>query len=282
MGYEDIEPPSPEVDKLYKAIVADYKAEKYSSQEEALSILESQYFFSFIEIKKEMSKDFETYPFYRWLTGEIDEYIRVCEKSETSLSSQMIDAVIKGVQKSDENGDDPEMMRSYDEIAKLVYLQVNKVYDLCCKNRETKKLYVKYRAEIEAMQDKGKIDFPQNTSGQLDNPEQIQRQIDKTIGILLKENYIKRTKNKKGNIEYRITETTTTTEVIEALKTKKGMNVITLPEIKDAVNFVIKYLKSKNGNPIKDALRAKKQRITNNKETPSKTKRNEQTRTDTN
>jgi len=157
MGYEDIEPPTPEVDRLYREIVSDYKAGKYISQENALGILECQYIFSYIEIKEVMSKDFETYPFYLWGTiANIDEYIKVCEKSEISPSSKerdiyvgIIDEIIKRIEKSDEEGDDPEFMRSYNEIAQLVYIQVEKVRNLCRKNRETKELYKKYKAEIE-------------------------------------------------------------------------------------------------------------------------------------
>jgi len=157
MDYEDIKPPTPEVDRLYQKIVKNYKAGKYTSQEEALAILESQYFSSYIEIKEVMSKDFETYPFYRWgMVVDIDEYIKICEKSEVSSSSkerdifiEVIDGIIKRIQKSDEEGDDPELMRKYDEVAQLVYMQVEKVRNLCRKNRETKKLYDKYKSEIE-------------------------------------------------------------------------------------------------------------------------------------
>jgi len=165
MMYENIEPPTLEVDTLYREIVADYKAGKYSSQDEALSILESQYFFSFIEIKEVMSKDFESYPFYRWGTGGIDEYIKVCEKSETSLSSKerdiyvgIINGIIKGIQKSDEEGDEPELMRSYEKIAQQVYMQVEKVRSICRKNRESKELYEKYKSEIA-----GSLCIPQQT-----------------------------------------------------------------------------------------------------------------------
>lgn len=159
MGYEDIEPPTSEVDKLYKAIVADYKAGKYSSKEEALSILESQYFFSFIEIKEKIR--FEGYSFF--LHGKlpnIDEYIKVCEKSEISPSSierdanaQRIDEIIKNYQVASEEGGDAELVLSYSEAAAVVYREVDKVREFCRKNRETKELYEKYKAEIETLPD---------------------------------------------------------------------------------------------------------------------------------
>jgi len=158
MGYEDIEPPTPEVDRLYREIVENYKSGEYRSLDEALSILESQYLFSFIEIKEVMRKDFESYPFYLWGIGGIDEYIRACEKSETSLSSKerdifvgIIDGIIKGIQKSDEEGDEPELMRSYEEVAQQVYMQVEKIRNICHKNRETKELYEKYKSQIESI-----------------------------------------------------------------------------------------------------------------------------------
>jgi len=159
MSYEDIEPPTPEVDRLYKAIVADYNAGK-CSQEEALEKLEYQYFFSSIEIKEEMAKDFESYPFYFHGGYLLDEYISICEKSERSSSPkerdifiQMIDGIIKKVQKSYEEGDYPEFMLSYEESAKLVYRQVEKVRSLCRKNREIKDLYEQYKDEIANIQE---------------------------------------------------------------------------------------------------------------------------------
>jgi hypothetical protein len=169
MGYEDIEPPLPEVDKLYKAIVADYKVGKYSSQEEALSILESQYFFSFIEIKDELHGEFEAHPYYIYgEMGSLDEYIKVCEKSENSptpteqeIYIKMLDGLIRKVQTVAITTDNLKYIKSYDDAAKFVYRQVERVRKLCRKNRENEELYQRFKTEMEGMQ-------PQNDEVQLE------------------------------------------------------------------------------------------------------------------
>jgi len=162
MSYENIETPTSEVDKLYREIVADYKAGKYKSQEEALAILDTRCFLSsIIDIKEELlSGEFKVRPFYYWGTGGIDGYMQLCEKLEATPPSkeheilvEIVNDIIKGAYKSEEAGDNPELMRTYDEMAQLVWMQVDKICGMYRKNRKAKNLYEKYRAEIEAIPD---------------------------------------------------------------------------------------------------------------------------------
>jgi len=159
MDYEDIEPPTPDVDRLYRDIVANYKAGKYSSQEEALSILEYQYYFSFIDIKNELQEEFDAHPFYVYgAMGSLDEYIKVCEKSinsptitEKEIYAKILEGLIRKVQAFAEKTDNLKYLQSYDDTAKCVYRQTEKIWKLSRKNEESKKAYEKYRAEIEGV-----------------------------------------------------------------------------------------------------------------------------------
>jgi hypothetical protein len=159
MDYEDIEPPTPEVDKLYQDIITEYKAGKYSSQEEALTILESRYFFSFIDIKEELHGEFEVHPYYIYgEMGNLDEYIRVCEKSDNSPTSteqdifiQILNGLIKKVHVFAQKTDELKHIKSYEDAAKCVYRQVEKVRKLSRMNRESKELYEKYKSQIESI-----------------------------------------------------------------------------------------------------------------------------------
>jgi len=158
MNYEDIEPPTPAIDILYREIVADYKAGKHNSQEEALGILESRYLFSFIDIKKELHGEFEVHPYYVYgEMGNLDEYIKICEKSENSptpteqdIFIQILNGVIEKVHLYTQKTDELKHIQSYADAAKCVYRQVEKVRKLSRMNRDSKILYEKYKAEIEA------------------------------------------------------------------------------------------------------------------------------------
>jgi len=159
MNYEDIEPPTPAIDILYREIIADYKAGKHHSQEEALTILESCYIFSFVDIKEELHGEFEVHPYYIYGgMGNLDEYINVCEKSENSPTAteqdifvQILNGLIKKVHVFAQKTDELKHIQSYDDAAKCVYRQVEKVRKLSRRNRESKKLYDKYKSEIESI-----------------------------------------------------------------------------------------------------------------------------------
>ena len=164
MNYEDIEPPIPEIDKLYRDIVTEYKAGNYNSLEEALTILESRYLFSFIDIKEELHGEFEVHPYYVYgEMGNLDEYIKVCEKSESSPTSteqeifiQILNGLIKKVHLFAQKTDKLKNIQNYEDAAKCIYRQVERVRKLSRMNSESKKLYEKYKSEIESIPERKK------------------------------------------------------------------------------------------------------------------------------
>ena len=158
MNNEDIEPPTPDVDRLYRDIVANYKVGKYSSQEEALAELKKQHEATLIDIKKELHEHFEYFAFYRYIKCEIDDYIRVCEKIENSPSAQeredyekIIRVIIDGVKADcDYYGKYPD--GDSDVTATLtVRNEVDKIRALCRENRKREEIYEQCKAELESI-----------------------------------------------------------------------------------------------------------------------------------
>jgi hypothetical protein len=143
------------VEKVFKLIVDDYKAGNIS-KEQGLNEAESKYKSSLIDIKQELHENFEIFCFYRYAPCDIDEYIMACDRSVNSPSSterdhfaQVIDRIIKGVEADCK--DTLEEGESFHTALNTVYMEVDKIRDLCRKNREISELYEKYKAEIEGL-----------------------------------------------------------------------------------------------------------------------------------
>jgi hypothetical protein len=223
-------------------------------KEQALELLKSKHKSALIDIKQKFGKDRQSLCCY--VPCDFDEWIKICDGSERSkpfperkykddLIQRVIDKYAAECRKNDlESGD----------CVSEVYSEVNQIQNWCRENREITELYEKYKAEIQVLPETNH----QQTGKQLDTPEKIQIEIDRTISILLKDNKIKGAKTKKGNIEYRIS--TLVPQLQTYLKMKKKNGIILLPEIENIDDFIIQYVKNKKGDSLYDAIRASNDR----------------------
>jgi hypothetical protein len=137
-------------------IVKDYKDGKLTT-EQALDKIGTKYNTSLIDIKKEMHDQFEIFQFYRKVPCDVDEYINACDRLENSPSPQerenyetIIQKIINGVKTDCDDVWGQGQDNSSSTAILNVRKEVDKIREFCRQNRETKELYEKYKAKIEA------------------------------------------------------------------------------------------------------------------------------------
>jgi hypothetical protein len=237
----------------FNQVLEDYISGKLL-KEQALELLENKYKTAYVDIKQKFGKDRQSFCCY--IKYDFEKWIEICDGAERNkpfLERKYNDDKIQRVIENYVAECNKNDLESGDCIGE-VYSEVHQIQNWCRENQETKKLYEKYKAEIEALPET----IYQKTTEYLDTPEKIQTEIGKTIAILLKKNYIKKVNTKTNNIEYRITDKVP--KLIEFLKIKKNNGEIKLPEIKDIDDFLIKHVRNKKGDTLSDAIRVNKWR----------------------
>jgi hypothetical protein len=170
----------------FNQVLEDYISGKII-KEQALELLESRYKSAYLDIKQEFGKDRQSFCCY--VPCDFEKWIEICDGAERNKPfperKNYEDKIQRVIEKyAAECGKND--LESGDCVAE-VYSEVHQIHNWCRENREITELYDKYRAKIEVLP--GAIQ--QQTTKQIDTPDKIQTEIDRTIALLLKEKYIK-------------------------------------------------------------------------------------------
>jgi hypothetical protein len=245
------------IEVLFMQVADDCIAGKIT-KEQAFQRLEIRYQSVYKDIKKELGEDHIGFCFC--VPCDFKKWVNICDGVERNKPH---DSKWKNSHKIIQNVID-KVTANYRDILGLedweskaddeVWQEVHQIQNICRENREVKELYKKYEAKIKALPEV----IHQQTIEHLDIPEKVQAAIEKTLAILVKEGLIKVIKLKTGQNEYRIT--TTVPKIKRILEVKKNEGEIMLPDIKGIDEFLIKHIKNKNGDTLKDAIRTNKNR----------------------
>lgn len=247
------------VEILFHQILEDRIGKKYS-KEQALELLKQRYELSCKDIRKELGDDAIGNSFCCYVPCKFEKWIKICNDAERNkpFSSKKLNArkTIQNVMdkvssKYKENGLAGRKAES-GAIAD-VSREVNQIQNLCRENSEISELYEKYKAEIKNIQQISETPKPQ-LSEQITS-DVVQREIERTLALLLKSSSVLRVKN-----NYCITKTVP--QIWEELKTKKELGKIEIPEIDTIDNFICLYLRDQKGLSLDDAVRAARNRRT--------------------
>lgn len=268
------------IEKLL-SIVNEYKDGKLS-QSETLNKLENEYTSAISENKKNITEIMEKHAYYHFIAGGRDALIKLFDNSMNYTSEterKEYDIIFKrivGEYLVTQLGllPDYELEKINQEeldIASVdIYNERAEIANLCQEARIIKMNYDKILTEIMNIQhqkdeiktEKSSVFSSQQISEQVKNPKWINEQIMRTLELLRTEKCLKKEK-KEDDIEYR--KATTIRKLQLALKTKKEMGQIELPEVKEIDNFIRKYIRNEVGKQLNNAIRVQNNRTKTNK-----------------
>lgn len=249
------------------------------TKEKALKLLKNKYNSACINIKEALGIDHISFCCY--VPCDLDEWIKVCDGAERhNHSPDRIDCDNKiqyVIEKVSARYKDYDL--NIGNATGEVYAEVHQIQNFCRENREIEDLYKKSQDEIEGVSDNEKMaDVPQYILRPEETPENIQKEIERTIAILLKEQKIIKHKNNKDNsISYWIAETETVSKIQCSLKAKLKSEEIIIPKNEHIDDFIKKHLRSQKGNPLSETVR-----MANKRAERAKPKNTEQKRINTN